>query len=310
MSPQKTTVDWLRFRVQAEPREILEALRPMYGTVSEKLKLQHLPRGIMGFQQGANIALDDMPLGRIDFGGESQRGWVRVDVTGQGCEWVQDWQALDAVEDLPSAQLRRLDLALTTWQGQITHEQVVEAHTAGRFITRGRPPAMRQITSSDPRAGRTCEIGTREKSDKFMRCYEKGFQLAAKFAARMPGQVYAIDGFRLEDIYRCEVEFKATGTEIPWEVVERRDQYFAGAYPFCTDVLPGVEADILQRRPQRAPQLDLKAALDNCRIQYGQTLYTALRAYGGDIGAVWDKIVGDHHSQTLLEAGVLLVDHE
>lgn len=310
MSSQKTTVDWLRFRVQAEPREILEALRPMYGTVADKLKLQHLPRGIMGFQQGANIALDDMPLGRVDFGGESQRGWVRVDVTGQGCEWVQDWQALDAVEDLPSAQLRRLDLALTTWQGQITHEQVVEAHTAGRFITRGRPPAMRQITSSDPRAGRTCEIGTREKSDKFMRCYEKGFQLAAKFAARMPGQVYAIDGFRLEDIYRCEVEFKATGTEIPWEVVERRDQYFAGAYPFCTDVLPGVEADILQRRPQRAPQLDLKAALDNCRIQYGQTLYTALRAYGGDIGAVWDKIVGDHHSQTLLEAGVLLVDHE
>ena len=190
------------------------------------------------------------------------------------------------------------------------HEQVVAAHTAGRFITRGRPPVLTQYISTDLRAGRTCYIGKREKSDKFMRCYEKGFELAAKFAGRLPGEITHIDGKRIEDIYRCEVEFKAAGTDIPWEVIERRDQYFAGAYPFCGDVLPGVESDILMRRPQRAPQIDLQAALDNCRIQYGPTLYTALRAYGGDIGAVWDKIVGDHHSQPLIEAGVLLVEHD
>jgi hypothetical protein len=39
-------------------------------------------------------------------------------------------------------------------------------------------------------------------------------------------------------------------------------------------------------------------------------LYTALMAYGGDMTAIWDKIVGDHHSLPLVEAGVLLVDHE
>jgi DNA relaxase NicK len=197
---------------------------------------------------------------------------------------------------------------LTTWNGEVNHDQVVAAHTAGRFTIR-RPPKLQQILSSDPRAGRTCYIGEREKSDKFMRCYEKGFELAAKFAARIPGELTHIDGKRIEDIYRCEVEFKAAGTDIPWEVIERRDQYFAGAYPFCGDVLPGVEADILMRRPQRAPQIDLQAALDNCRIQYGPTIFTALAAYGGDMTAVWDKIIGDHHNQVLLEAGVLLVDH-
>lgn len=310
MSPQKTTVDWLRFRTQAEPRDVLEALRPMFGEVAPILRLQHLHRGIMGFQQGATINIGDMPIGRIDYGGESQRGWVRVDITGKGCEWVQDWPALEPVEALPKAQLRRLDLALTTWNGEVGHEHVVSAHTAGRFTTRGRPPNLQQITSSNPRAGRTCYIGQREKSDKFMRCYEKGFELAAKFGVRMPGEVTHIDGKRIEDIYRCEVEFKAVGTDIPWEVIERRDQYFAGAYPFCGDVLPGVESDILMRRPQRAPQIDLQAALDNCRIQYGSTLYTALMAYGGDMTAVWDKIIGTHHSQVLVEAGVLLVDHE
>ena len=281
----------------------------MYGSAGPALKLQHLQRGIMGFQQGATISIADMPIGRIDYGGESQRGWVRVDITGKGCEWVQDWEGMEPVEALPSAQLRRLDIALTTWDGQVTHEQVVAAHTAGRFTIR-RPPKLQQILSSDPRAGRTCYIGERERSDKFMRCYEKGFELAAKYAGRLPGEITHIDGKRIEDIYRCEVEFKATGTEIPWEVIERRDQYFAGAYPFCGDVLPGVDSDILMRRPQRAPQIDLQAALDNCRIQYGATLYTALRAYGGDLTAVWDKIVGDHHSESLIEAGVLLVEHE
>lgn len=308
MSPQKTTVDWLRFRTQTEPRDVLEALRSMYGAAGAALRLQHLPRGIMGFQQGSTINIADMPIGRIDFGGESQRGWVRVDITGKGCEWVQDWEALEPVEALPSAQLRRIDLALTTWNGEVNHDQVVAAHTAGRFTIR-RPPKLQQILSSDPRAGRTCYIGEREKADKFMRCYEKGFELAAKFASRLPGEITHIDNKRIEDIYRCEVEFKAVGTDIPWEVIERRDQYFAGAYPFCGDVLPGVEADILMRRPQRAPQTDLQAALDNCLIQYGPTLYTAVMAYGGDIMAVWDKVVGKHHNQQLVEAGVLLVEH-
>jgi phage replication initiation protein len=250
-----------------------------------------------------------MPLGRMDYGGESQRGWVRVDLTGKGCEWVTQWDEIEGVEALPGAELRRLDLALTTWDGEVTHEQVVQAHTAGRFITRGRPPVLCQITSSDPRAGRTCYVGKREHSDKFMRCYEKGFELAAKYASRVPGELTSIDGKRVEDIYRCEVEFKASGTVIPWEVIERRDQYFAGAYPFCADVLPNVEADILMRRPQREPQIDLAAALDNLKIQFGPTLFTALRAYHGDMTTVWDKIIGDHHSQSLVEAGVLLVEH-
>ena len=197
---------------------------------------------------------------------------------------------------------------MTTWDGEMTHEQVVQAHTSGRFITRGRPPALRQIISTDPRAGRTCEIGKREKSDKFMRCYEKGFELAGKM--RGPGVVTHIDGKRVEDIYRCEVELKAASSDIPWDVIGRRDQYFAGAYPFCADVLPGVEADILMRRPERAPQADLAAALENCRVQFGPTLFTALAAYQGDMTAVWDKVIGDHHNQTLLEAGVLLVDHD
>lgn len=307
MNTQKTTIDYLRFRTQAEPREALEALKPMFGTLGSDLRLKPLERGSMGFQQAAQIVIADMPLARMDYGGESQRGWVRTEITGKGCEWVQDWEAVQAVEDLPKAQLRRLDIALTTWCGEITHDRVVQAHAADRFHTGGRPPALQQITSSDERAGKTCYVGKRT-SDKFFRAYEKGFEMASKIRG-IPGIMTGIDGHKVEDIYRCEIELKAGTSDIEWGVIERRDQYFAGAYPFCADVLPGIEADILQRRKERAPQTDLAAALENCRIQYGPTLYTALMAYQGDMTGVWDKIIGDHHNQALLEAGVLLVEH-
>jgi DNA relaxase NicK len=307
----KTTIDYLRFRARAEPLEVLQALRPMFGTrAGAALEMRFLEHGSLGFQQAAQIVIGDMPVARMDYGGESQRGWVRTEMSGKGCEWVKEWDAVQSIEDLPDSQPRRLDIALTTWDGEVTHDQVVKAHTDGQFNGGGRPPDLQQITSSNERAGRTCYVGKRT-SDKFFRSYEKGFEMVAKMGRRLPeGICTHIDGHRVEDIYRCELELKASGTDLAWDVIERRDQYFAGAYPFCGRVLPGVEADILMRRKERAPQTDLAVALENCRIQFGPTLYTALRAYHGDMTAVWDRIISNHDCEALLEAGVLLVEHE
>ena len=226
MGPQKTTIDYLRFRVQDEPRAVLEAIRPVFGTLGPDLRFRHLERGSDGFQQASQIVVGDMPLARLDFGGAAQRGWVRTNLSGKGCEWIQDWDALETVEGLESAQIRRLDIALTTWDGEVTHERVVQAHSEGRFVCGGRPPELRQITSSDARAGRTCYVGQRT-ADKFFRAYEKGFELAAKHGRGL--NVTSIDGHPVEDIYRCELELKAESRPIGWDVIERRDQYFAGA---------------------------------------------------------------------------------
>lgn len=309
MDTQKTTIDYLRFRAQVEPPAVLEALRPMFGTLGDALRFKHLPRGAMGFQQASQIVIGDMPLARLDFGGDSQRGWVRTELTGKGCEWAQDWDALAEVERLADAQIRRLDIALTTWDGEVTHQHVVDGHGAGRFKTCGRPPDLQQITSSNDRAGRTCYVGKRT-SDKFFRAYEKGFEMAGKMG-RGVGTIVAIDGHPVEDIYRCELELKAGDTSIGWDVIERRDQYFAGAYPFCADVLPGIEADILMRRKERVPQMSLAGALATVKLQAGPTLRTALEAYGGDYFRLMQEVIAEpgHHNQALLEAGVLLVDH-
>lgn len=304
--PTKTTVDWLRFRTRGEPGEVLQAFRPMFGDLAPSMRLGDYDRGLFGFKTSLPIMVGDMRVARIDFGGESQRDWARVDMPGKGCSWVRDWDAVETLEALPEAEIRRLDIALTTWDGEVTHDQVIQAHQAGRFTTRGRPPNMRTIVNSDATQGRTVYIGNRT-ADKFLRCYEKGYELAGKLPM---GGVTHIDGHAVEDIYRVELELKAEGTAVPWDVVHRRDQYFAGAYPFCADILPGIEADILQRRPEKAPQRELAAALANLRTQYGATLYTALHAYQGDIGAVWEKVCGDTHNSHLLDAGVLLVDHD
>lgn len=307
MSPMKTTVDWLRFRTQAEPPRGLEALRGLFGAHGELLNLDPLDRGRDGFQLAAALRVGNMVVGRVDYGGKSQRGWARWNIPGKGCEWVEDWTALQDVEALPAAEIRRLDIALTTWQGEVTHDGVEAAHLAGAFKSGGRPPAMQTIVSTDPRAGRTAYVGKRD-SDKFFRGYEKGFELAAKLGP-LADTCTHIEGFPIEDIYRCEVELKADGTPIPWEVVERRDQYFGGCYPFLAELLPGVECDILMRRPERAPQTELTTALANVRVQYGATLFSALVAYHGDIGRVWEQIVGREHNRALLAAGLLEVEH-
>lgn len=313
MTASTTTIDWLRFRAQASPGEALGALRPMFGTRGHHLTLGEHVRGVLGYQRGIQIRLADVPLGRMDWGGDSQRGWLRVDLPGTGCGFVEDWDALDDVEQLPRAEVRRLDIALTTWRGEVDHDQVVAAHAAGKFTIR-RPPNLQVITHTDEHRGRTCYVGNRT-ADKFFRAYEKGKQLAeglnARYANRdMVAPAITIDGHPVDGIYRCELELKAEGTDIPWEAVERRDQYFSGAYPFCSEILPGIEPDILQRRPEKAPQRELQAVLANVRQQYGNALFTALTAYHGDIGAVWDKIVGQQHHRGMLEAGVLLVDHD
>ena len=310
MSPQKTTIDYLRFRAQEEPGRVLEALRPLFGSLGSDLRFKALPRGSMGFQQAGQVVLGDMPLARMDFGGESQRGWVRTELSGKACEWVKDWEAVQSVEELSSAQIRRLDIALTTWDGEITHEQVVQAHSSGRFACGGRPPALQQVTSSDERAGRTCYVGKRT-SAKFFRSYEKGFEMAGKCGRGLV--ITHVDGHPIEDIYRCELELKADdATSIGWDLIERRDQYFAGAYPFCADVLPGVEADILMRRKERSPQMTVQAAEALIKLQYGRTLRTMLACYGGDEARLLRGILSEpgQYNESMLEAGVFLVDHD
>jgi phage replication initiation protein len=314
----KTTVDWLKFRTRSGPWDILEAVRPAFGSVADLLTLSDQSRGVDHFEFRRDLLIaGDVKVASIDYGGEHQRGWHRLDMSGTGCSWVQDWSVMAGlVHVLVEPEIRRLDLALTTYAGEVSHATVIDAYKGREFSTGGRPPGCRIVESLDELKGRTIYIGNRA-SAKFARCYEKGLQLLeqhvpAQFQRR--GVALALDGVGYSDpfkVYRCEVEYKARdGYVIPWPAMVDRDAYFAGAYPFFESLLPGVSP----RRSQLFPEFESRAALatslEHCRRSYGKIIKAALMAFGGDTDKVLRLITADRPAEALIAAGVLLIDHE
>ena len=318
----KTTIDWFAFRTKSNPFDVLKALRSCFGTVGELLELRTGLKGKDGWIHGAEIAIPDHVLGRIDYGGDSQKGWVRVNITGEGCGWVQDW---DAAERLPvvlvEAEIKRLDIALTTFKGEVSDALVAEAYEAGKFTCGGRPPAMRSIINSDPTAGRTRYIGKRE-NHKFLRCYEKGWELFRclpenfEFLKKNPDFLVEFDHYGManpKDVYRVELELKDVDKYIPFTAIGRRDEVFAGAYPFCAELLPSAAHWVMQELPSFKPKAGLLKSLENAFLSYGGIIKAAHLAYGGDdaaLLAVAKMVMADEPSRRLVDSGVLTVDYE
>lgn len=309
----KTTVDWLKFRTTANPYKTLDAVLPAFGSVADLLALGEPEKGKDGWLHRRSVILaGDQKLASIDYGGESQRGWARFDMPGTGCEWVQDWSAMETGLQSIDAQLRRVDLALTTHDGSVTHDQVVKAHQDGLFCTGGRNPKRRDITGSDPRDGRTVYVGARDGA-KYIRCYEKGFEILAKLG--MPENIKStvskleyngVGMVNVEDLYRVEVEFKDVDKVLPYPMLTDRDSYFAGANAFCASLLPAAP----ERRVMGLPDFNAKASLavqlEHCRRAYGAIIRTAILAHG-DESAVLAMIAGEGPSDRLIAAGVLSI---
>ena len=277
---------------------------------------------LLHFETSERVTVGGIHAGMLMFGGATQKDRAVVQLLGKGCDLVRDWtRAEDALLSLPRAVFKRGDIAADFYRGEVTHERVVEAHFAGKFQSGGggRQPRLQEVLTSDANFGRTAYVGARG-SDKFLRCYEKGkkeFQGGDWAALRrcVEGEVSGcawtrshVNGgepFDLAAWYRVELELRADKRPLPEDWITRRDEYFAGAYPFTAQLLPEVEGQVLVT-PRLLGILSVERALEVIRTQWGRALYTAAAVHFGDIGAVWDKIVGREHSARLVEAGALL----
>lgn len=301
-----TSIDWLGGRTRDTPGACVEALRGVYGVDGASLRSTPKKHGKQGFERSDSLSIGDFVIGDMSYGGEAMRGWVWIEITGKGCSWVSDWNRCeDELSRLSEFQYKRVDIALDTFKREVTHETVIQAHTDGHFTTGGKPPSLRQILPGDPEDGRTAYVGKRDQP-KFLRAYEKGYETVKNLPK--PLMASTIHGVPVADWYRLELELKAKNQPLPEDMIENRDQYFAGAYPYLQSVLD-VEPQVLKLSRDKSPQRALAGMLEIMRAQYGNTLFTALVAHHGDIGAVWEKVVGTRHNQRLLEEGVLLVDH-
>lgn len=286
-------------------------MRPMFETAGDLLTFLPGLKGKDGWLQAGEIKLADISIARVDYAGESQRGWVRVNLTGVGCGFVYDWNACQGLFlTLVEGEIKRLDIALTTFNGEVGHDDVIAAHGRNEFCSGGRQPHYHMVGGgSDPRAGRTIYVGKREGSDKMLRCYEKGFEMLSQVPVTMRPNVTKIGGSDVEKIYRVELELKANEKYIPWSAITQRDDVFAAAYPFCASLLPGVSHFKLQKLPDFKPITTMESSLDNCRRAYGAILRTALMAHGGDREKVFSRILSEFPSTALIESGVLTVAH-
>ena len=341
---QKTTIDWFGFRTKDTPDVITASLSDCF---SDRYRVSALPRkaGWRSFERSYDLMLTDRlgdpetacaRVGMIMSGGEAVKGWTLTSIDGSGCAWVDDWsRAMDVcTETLKTFDLKRVDIALDRYDGS-HFDDVDLAWSAGEFCPPGggKKPKAKPIASRRPEDGQTYYVGSRE-SAKFYRGYEKGLQILGPMLTaahdRDESGDSALDIYltqearivhnevgekvaqlvRVRDWWRDEVEFKPVNQPLPLDLVENRDQYFAGAFPYLAKVLPTVDAQMLCTRRDRMPQVDLAKALEVIKIQYGSTIKTALAAFGGDIGLLVSKIVGHKHNKALIDAGVLLVDHE
>lgn len=330
-APQKTSVDWFAFRSKDSPDVFAAELADSFG--GYELFLQPRKSGWMGFERSADLMLkgahikpgEAARIGLVASGGDAVKGWSMCSLSGIGCGFVNDWaHVMDRCSGLDSFELKRVDIALDRYDGSHFSE-VRRAWEAGGFTTGGRPPRAKAVIAAGDSGGSTFYVGSRQGA-KFYRGYEKGYQFLepALDKARNDEQAFDVlmqlmpvtneNGQRsmvgVRDWWRDEVEFKPVRCTLPLDIVECRDAYFAGSYPYLSRVLPEIEAHLFVKREVKVQQLLLRQALAQVQKQYGNTLYTAMMAYEGDISAVWDKICGTRHNPRLLEAGVLLVEHE
>lgn len=322
----RTSVDFYAFRCKESPSAILSALQGIFSGSPSPVVLAPKKNGWKGYERSYEARIGDMPIGLVAEGGDNQRGWAYVGITGKGCDWVNDWDiAQEVATSTDGYQVKRVDIAFDTFDTGKGYDSTLLAYRNGGFTTGGRPPKCEPMKPERWEDSAIIRIGNRER-DKYYRGYEKGKeQLGPQIAAASKREDFHIEDWLMHlmpvvenghlvskpvfDWFRHELELKPKSGALPEDVIDRRDQYFAGAYPYLGTVLDGVDAEAFVVRRNVGPQLSLKLSLEAIRRQWGNTLFTALHAHDGDISKVWEQIVGYKHSKSLLEQGVLLTEH-
>lgn len=260
-------VDWLSVTLPDTAPitmpELFFALRDLLGT--EVLIAKAQDRGIAGFEESVALAIEvdgtAADVGRIAWGGASQRGRTWLSLSGTLCARVRDWTNVALTLSAWNARITRVDLAYDDFLGTTTLDQIKPMYLAGDFNNGGRQPTCSlagdwlEVSGK----GRTFYVG-RRGNGKYLRIYEKGKQLGD------PNSPWV----------RWEVEFGSRDRIIPLDVLVDPDYFLAGAYPALEFVAPIHERIKTQRKIART---SLDRLTELASASYGKTV-NALRLQG------------------------------
>lgn len=186
--------------------------------------------GINFYKHGYKVVSEQgETLLNIGFGGKNSG--VFFGLTGTGCKMANDgWETRlhdDLLVNKTNARITRVDLAHDDLIGAYSSFETANQKESDDYFmlpkSRIRPACtiLGEFKHGDPQGkGLTLGIGSRANG-KYFRGYEKGKQL----------------GDSTSPWFRSELEIRAVKRIIPLDVLIEPTEYFAGAYPYCLDLL-------------------------------------------------------------------------
>lgn len=276
----KTKIDWLAFTSSFDVDALKMAVSVVWSSAIFAVNVHGMP----GYPVSESITVDGVRYGLIGSGAVHGRNFVSL--TGTACKTLSDElvEVLHGAMELVEASITRIDLCLDFFNGERTFDHAMNAFKNGRFRRprASREPELRTVgtTCGGQNLGRTMYVGKRD-GEVMARIYEKGLEVFANMPDEFREMSIArelVSGVKpafADDWLRLEVEYKRKDKDRPLllEMMLKRDQYFAGAYPYFEEAV-GV-ADGLRPVGMRTDfEVDFIAMMASAKRSYGSLLHS------------------------------------
>ena len=240
-------------------------------------------KGMFGYTCTYDVSVwvegEMLRIGIIACGGSSTGNSMMVDMSGQGCSLVNDWQAVYATLQDIDARITRADTALDLMEG-FTLEQFDDLYFSGEFNCGGRIPSRRYMeggNSHNPHAaGRTLYLG-KKANGKELCIYEKGKQL----------------GNAESEWLRIEIRFGNRDRVIPHDIVLDPTKYFAGGFIALEHLVDSIAQKIMTDKKDIAVEersIVLKRLTHFLVAAYGKTIHQLAKELNYDYQALYDLL--------------------
>ncbi|MES2831774.1 MAG: replication initiation factor domain-containing protein [Pseudomonadota bacterium] len=249
------------------------------------LPLNFIPsdKGMFGYESSHDVMVwvggEMVRIAIVAAGGNTAGNTLMVDMSGQGCSIVTDWQAVFATMQDLDARITRADTALDLLE-DFTVKQFDDLYFAGDFNCGGRIPSRRYFEAGDSRnphgAGRTLYLG-KKANGKELCIYDKGKQL----------------GDPDSDWVRVEIRFGNRDRVIPHDIVLDPTKYFAGGFIALEHLVSSIAAKIKTDQREIAVEertIVLSRLAHYLTAAYGKTIHQLAHELKYDYQALYELL--------------------
>jgi DNA relaxase NicK len=317
---QKAKIDWLGFTSHAD----VESLKLLLDTIWPGVVFSRNAKGMPGYPESCSITLEGVQFGQMGYG--AKHGKNHVSLPGTACKTLTP-ELIEVFHEALSmpeyaATLNRIDLCFDLYRGELSWDHAKWAYENGAFK---RPRAARSpqvrfdgIVKDGANMGRTMTVGKRG-GFVIARVYEKGLEVFAKLPeelqllsecrhadleAAQVDQADSVPKFQADTWVRLEAEYRRQDEELmlPLEMMLRRDQYFAGSFPYFGEAIgraDGIRPPILKTEFE----VDLLAMIANGKRSYGSLIHS-LKSLGFSDADVVEHLSTGRHNDKLVRSGL------